>query len=487
MDAYFKSTEGDKVICNDLSYFSTDDQDKVNHLLMTVYENSETLSSKPSCDCGKTQGRFRIGKFCDLCGTMCQEPHNKVKPLLWLKSIQPTHRFLNPTVWLLVSTVLGKKKDLLRYLCDSRYNPPIKLQDYIIGIKNDVLGGIRSYRHVMENLDKILIYCLNHSAFKKDIDKQQTIRDLIDLIVNHQDIIFSDYLPIINKKIFVVEETTKGKFVNLASADIVDVVRTWLKLCADIKQSGQVSEKVLDYTMGSILANLADLYKTYINQYLVKKSGTFRKHVYGARSHFTFRCVIVSIPGKHQHDEISAPWCVGVTAFRPHILNKLCNQRGYTYKKAIAKLYRAVKKFDPDIYDILNELIKESPYRGIGCIIQRNPSLMQSSSQRVFITRFTPDPSNMTIGFSALIAKGPNADYDGDELNCTLLLDNQMIDEFKTLQPFFNITDVSKPYEISGNLGLLAPSTSIIANYLYDKKPSVRKDQVSSSYNYKEI
>ena len=62
-----------------------------------------------------------------------------------------------------------------------------------------------------------------------------------------------------------------------------------------------------------------------------------------------------------------------------------------------------------------------------------------------------------------------------------------MCEQFKTLQPFFNIPDISKPYEISGNLGLLSPSTSIIANFLYDKLPSTRKDQVSSSFKYVDI
>lgn len=59
-----------------------------------------------------------------------------------------------------------------------------------------------------------------------------------------------------------------------------------------------------------------------------------------------------------------------------------------------------------------------------------------------------------------------------------------MVEQFKTLQPYFNIPDIAKPYEISGNLGLLSPATSVIANFLYDKAPSERKDLVSSSFNY---
>lgn len=481
LDTYFKSCSGDKIIINDLSFFNNDHLEKINHSLMTVYENSETLSTKPSCDCGATQGMFRIGKYCNQCGTQCVEPHTKVKPLLWLKTLTPDIKFLNPTVWLMLCQILNKKRDMLRWLCDSRYNPPTKIPKHIIGIKDDVLGGQRSYTVTMNHLEQIIVYLLNHSSYKTQ-QRQQELRDMLDLLHNHQDVLFSEYLPIINKKIFVVEEVRKGKFINLASADIVDVVKTWLKTCSE----DDISEKAYNNTLGSMLSNLAGLYKTYFNQYLVKKAGTFRKHVYGARSHFTFRCVIVSVPGKHNHDEIQAPWCVGITAFRPHILNKL-SKRGYTYKTAITKVYKAVKTFDPEIYEILNELIKESPYRGIPCIIQRNPSLKQGSANLTYIVNFTKDPSDMTIKFSCLIAKAPNADYDGDELNVFLLLDNYMIEQFKTLQPFFNVPDIAKPYDVSGNLGLLSPSTSIIANFLYDKAPSTRKDQVSSSFNYVDI
>jgi hypothetical protein len=478
MDAYFKSCSGDKIIINDLSFFNNEHLEKINHSLMTIYENSETLSTKPSCDCGATKGMFRIGKYCNQCGTQCLEPHTKVKPLLWLKTLTPEIKFLNPTVWLMISQILNKKRDLLRWLCDYRYNPPTKVPKHIIGIRDDVLNGERVYSNTMNHLEQILVYLLNHASYKTQ-PRQQILKDMLELIHNNPNALFSEYLPIINKKIFVVEEVRKGKFINLASADIVDVVKTWLKICSE----DSVNEKIYNATLGSMLSNLAGLYKTYFDQYLVKKSGTFRKHVYGARSHFTFRCVIVSVPGKHKHDEISAPWCVGVTAFRPHILNKL-TKRGYTYKSAILKLYRSIISFDTEIYEILNELIKESPYRGIPCIIQRNPSLKQGSANLVYITQFTDDPSNMTIKFSCLIAKAPNADYDGDELNVTILLDNYMCEQFKTLQPFFNVPDIAKPYEISGNLGLLSPSTSIIANYLYDKTPSTRKDQISSSFKY---
>lgn len=59
-------------------------------------------------------------------------------------------------------------------------------------------------------------------------------------------------------------------------------------------------------------------------------------------------------------------------------------------------------------------------------------------------------------------------DFDGDELNVTLLLDELMENEFKTLAPYYNIPDSDKPYSIGNNLTLLSPANSIISNAISD-------------------
>jgi hypothetical protein len=59
-------------------------------------------------------------------------------------------------------------------------------------------------------------------------------------------------------------------------------------------------------------------------------------------------------------------------------------------------------------------------------------------------------------------------DFDGDELNFTVLGDELMATEFKTLSAHHNIPDMSKPFSISGNLSLLSPANSILSNYLGD-------------------
>ena len=51
-----------------------------------------------------------------------------------------------------------------------------------------------------------------------------------------------------------------------------------------------------------------------------------------------------------------------------------------------------------------------------------------------------------------------------DELNFTILLDNMMAEECMTLQPFYNLTDVNKPFAVTSKLSLLSPANGILFN-----------------------
>jgi len=470
-DTYFIATEGDKIIINDLNYYTLSDTELLNKNLMTVYD-SDSISTIPTCDCGYFKGNYKLNHMCSTCGTAVRDPFHKVKPYLWLKALDAEHLFINPTFWMMLKTAIHKKIDYLRYLSDPKFNPPIDLPPYIIGLK--AIVGERTYSNLINNIENILVYLINHSAFK-DYDKQETLKDVLSLYIYNKPKLYSSYLPIINKKMFVMENTNMGKFTNLAVSEVIDVVMLWIKTVSD----DELTPKRVSATTVNTISKLALLYDDYFDKYLLKKPGAIRKHIYGARSHFTFRAVIISIPGPHQHDEIHVPWSIGVTAFRPHLINKLVNQRGYKYKDASALLYRSVKLHSHIIEELLNELINDAPNKRIPVILHRNPSLLQGSTQLVGISKFKNDPYDMCISMSILIAKSPNADFDGDELNVIILNDNFMAEEFKTLRPFYNVPDLSKPFSISGNLTLLSPANNILSNFLSDKEEHPEQDTIA--------
>ena len=414
MDKYFKSTQGEKIIINDLNYFSLEHANIINQAIMTIYQNTDVMSTIPTCDCGKLRGRYNKGLVCEYCGTMCSEIQDKTEPILWLRTLRDDLPFINPGFWLVLRNIMESKQvDWLRWLSDRSYNPAgVSVKPYVLNIKEMI--GERSYKSVIANIPAIIDYLKDDPKFK-DEDKQLALSQLKEIYLRDNKNMFSTYLPIINKRMFVMENTNKGRFVNFTSSDIIDITKAWIKSSNDAKVHPYDPNKYdkAAAATGTIVSKLADLAKAYIDKYLVKKDGIFRKHVYGARSHFTFRCVIVSRAGRHMLDELELPWCIGPTAFRPHLMNKLV-KRGYTYKQASRMLFDAVNRYDPLIYELMNELITDCDEKGIPIMVLRNPSLFQSSTLLLYATTFKSDPADKTMAISQLVCDTMNADFDGD-------------------------------------------------------------------------
>jgi len=369
LDSYFRMTTGSKIIANDLNHIDMKHQEMLTASLMTVYDNVDTISTIPSCDCGEVKGRYVVGVTCPRCNTECKELYEKVEPIIWLKTLDDTLRFLNPTYWLLIKELLGGKEDWLRWLCDSSFNPEHEPPPHVMGIHDEILKGMRSYTNTMNNLKPIFYYLLNLPKYK-----EEEKRDIEAMIVMHDEYLasgdlFSSYLPIVNKQLFVMENTSKGRFVNLVVSDIVDVVLTWIKKSNNFMIDRNMKKAGIATAVA--VSELAAFFYNFTDKFILKKAGIFRKHVYGARSHFTFRAVIVAIPGKHNYDDVHIPWCVAVTIFEPHIMNKL-ERRGISYKKSMELFFRATKCYDSLIHEILLELMAEAPNGKVPIIIHRN-------------------------------------------------------------------------------------------------------------------
>ena len=468
MDAYFKSTSHNKIILNDLDDFSVDDIEEVNNALMTVYD-TDTISTVSRCECGELKGNYVKGVICNFCGTEVSDPMKNKDPDIWLKVIREDIKFINPEYWLMLKNILNKKIDYLRWLSDTSYNPPVTLHPFARGAL-DAIGGERSYVALVNNMESLLIYLMNNSKFSKG-SHYNSLRILLDLWRSEKGVILSSYLPIVNKKLFVFEKTTKGKFTNLTVSDMIDLVMSWIKIANMTK----LTDKKLSSAMSSTISKISEVFSKYIKTYIATKVGALRKHVYSARSHFTFRGVITSIPGRHNYDEIHIPWSIGVTAFRPHIINKLI-KKGVVYKEASQMLYAAVNKYIPILDEILKELIAEAPNGKLYILEQRNPSLLQGSALLKYIGKFKTDPNDRTISTSPLTVKPMNADYDGDALNYTILLDNELAKEFMNFEAHYSIPSLDKIYSISGNLTLLTPATTIVSNYLYMRTEDIPQE-----------
>src|SRR5918996_1040971 len=143
------------------------------------------------------------------------------------------------------------------------------------------------------------------------------------------------------------------------------------------------------------LKSLADMLKG--------KQGRFRQNLLGKRVDYSGRSVIVVGPELKLH-QCGLPKKMALELFKPFILRKL-EERGIASSIKAAKKF--VEKERPEVWDILDDVIKEHPV-----LLNRAPTL-----HRLGIQAFEPIlVEGKAIEIHPLVCTAFNADFDGDQM-----------------------------------------------------------------------
>src|SRR5216117_3706091 len=133
------------------------------------------------------------------------------------------------------------------------------------------------------------------------------------------------------------------------------------------------------------------------------KGGRFRQNLLGKRVDYSGRSVIVVGPQLKLH-QCGLPKKMALELFKPFIFNKL-ELLGLTTTIKAAK--RMVEKERPEVWDILEEVIREHPV-----LLNRAPTL-----HRLGIQAFEPILiEGKAIQLHPLVCAAFNADFDGDQM-----------------------------------------------------------------------
>jgi len=143
------------------------------------------------------------------------------------------------------------------------------------------------------------------------------------------------------------------------------------------------------------LKSLADMIKG--------KQGRFRQNLLGKRVDYSGRSVIVVGPTLKLH-QCGLPKKMALELFKPFIFSKLQFRGLATTIKAAKKM---VEKESPEVWDILDEVIREHPV-----MLNRAPTL-----HRLGIQAFEPTLiEGKAIQLHPLVCSAFNADFDGDQM-----------------------------------------------------------------------
>lgn len=454
----FRTLSEPPTIINDLVNNSEEDKELIKEMVTTRY-SSDMITLLPSCRCGATKSESSIKVRCDVCGTIVKSSiEDDIEPTIWFRKPNGVNQLISPILMIMLKNRFKKKGfSILHWLIDTTYRPQVKQPPIVDKLLE--MGAIRGYNNFVENFDKTLEVLFSIKQFQLKKGQEDYLRRLIYL-ERHK--VFSDYIPLPNKSLLIIEKTNVGIYVDNIIVEAVDAIEMLVSIDKNFYDQ---TPKVKENRTAKALLKLSEFYERFYKSNLSLKPGQFRRHIFGTRTNFAFRAVITSLTDSHDYRDIYVPWGVGLTAFRSHLLNKLL-KLGMDINSAIGLLLGHVEKYHPLLDKLLEELIAETPYGRIPVILQRNPSLLQGSAQTVGITRFKKDPSDHTISMSILIVSAMNADFDGDSLNVSISLDNFMAEKWYPLEPRFNIFQLSKPHEISKNISMPKPIISTISAFL---------------------
>lgn len=189
------------------------------------------------------------------------------------------------------------------------------------------------------------------------------------------------------------------------------------------------------------LKSLADMIKG--------KQGRFRQNLLGKRVDYSGRSVIVVGPTLRLH-QCGLPKKMALELFKPFIFSKLELRGLATTIKAAKKM---VEKEGPEVWDILEEVIREHPV-----LLNRAPTL-----HRLGIQAFEPLLiEGKAIQLHPLVCAAYNADFDGDQMavHVPLTLEAQL--EARTLMMSTN--NVLSP---ANGEPIIVPSQDVVLGLYY--------------------
>jgi DNA-directed RNA polymerase subunit beta' len=140
-----------------------------------------------------------------------------------------------------------------------------------------------------------------------------------------------------------------------------------------------------------------------LSHMLKGKQGRFRQNLLGKRVDYSGRSVIVVGPSLKMY-QCGLPKEMALELFKPFVMKELV-KNGLAHNIKSAK--RKVERVSPDVWDVLEEVIKEHPV-----LLNRAPTL-----HRLGIQAFEPVlVEGRAIKLHPLVCTAYNADFDGDQM-----------------------------------------------------------------------
>ncbi len=409
IDELFNTAPRPPLIVNDFNIYSEADREEIDRLIITQY-GSDFLEVEPSCYCGVTKGGHLQGIVCPHCNTQVMAVTERpLETSVWLGLPKGVKAYINPKVHAILSKRLTIAKfNILEHLVNPSLGPPETRNPVVLKyLKLDIPRGINYF---YDNFDAIIDKLVEESILVKDTEDRQggegKLNSLLNFLKMYRDMLFCQHLPLPTKLMLITEKTLTTTFASSNMMPALNAVRT---ISETVNPPSPLSLKTLQSRAMKANSLMTQYNEQSFKEFFDQKEGWFRQHVFGTRSHFTFRAVINSLTDPHHYEELHIPWSLGVMVFRLHLLSKLI-RTGWTIREAQTLLEENTLRYNPVLDNLFKELIAEAPGGRIAVLFQRNPSLQRGSMQLLYITKVKPDVEVRSVSVSVLVLQTFGAD-----------------------------------------------------------------------------
>lgn len=472
-------------------------------LIEEISDTTDEASLVAKCGCSNKDGLIgdiylNSGVRCIHCGEEASMSiGSRIQNDIWIGSGNSVGPVLHPTVYRMLQTKMG-----------SRATNGVKLLDIILNVKAKIPDQYKStitgqgFKWFYDNFDYIIdtFICTKTSGVQAVDDRLYKV-----FLSTFRDSLFTTHLPMASKYIQPISVENKKRCVDTSTTKLVSAV---VDLGANILISDVLgtTQRETEANFYAIYVKYTDYLKSLIHTRASKKTGVFRKTIYGSRLQCSSRTVILPFTGEHDIDEIHLPWQVTVETWKPHLANVLIKSNGRTHAEALDILQRARSYYIFEVDLAIQKIIKDSTHKGLPGKFNRNPILSYLGILLLFCTKGSPgfkqdpckkywalreehpylshseilesfdieyDPINLirdkTYRVSPTLAKGPNFDFDGDEMNFVPIFESGLVDAFMNLHPKRRTLNHSCIEAGGGNVTLMSQQFLQLNGFLLEK------------------
>ncbi|HCR85708.1 MAG TPA: DNA-directed RNA polymerase subunit beta' [Alphaproteobacteria bacterium] len=344
-------------------------------------------------------------------------------------------------------------------------------EDFGEGSFNAMIGG-EAVQYLLKNLDleqmKVdlraeLVDCKSDAKRKKIVKRLKLVENLLESD-NKPEWMVMEVLPVLPPDLRPLVPLDGGRF---ATSDLNDLYRRVINRNNRLKRLMELNapdiiirneKRMLQESVDALFDNgrrgrvIKDANKRpfkSLSDMLKGKQGRFRQNLLGKRVDYSGRSVIVVGPELKLH-QCGIPKKMALELFKPYIYAKL-EQYGLATTIKVAK--KMVEAERPEVWDILEEVIKEHPV-----LLNRAPTL-----HRLGIQAFEPLLiEGKAIRLHPLVCTAFNADFDGDQMAVHVPLSIEAQLEARILMMSTN--NVLSP---SNGKPVIVPSQDIVLGLYY--------------------